>query len=81
MRLEQAVFITERPRQATASGLVYLVILQGAPEQSPVLLENHKNKSFIALQLPSTRPITETVANQIFDVLEQGSESWLSTST
>ncbi|CAN0255379.1 unnamed protein product [Ectocarpus sp. 8 AP-2014] len=31
-------------------------------------------KSFIALQLPTTRSINEHMANEIFDVLERGSE-------
>ena len=46
---------------------------QGTPE-APVVLES-EGKSFIALQLPTMRPVSEAVANQIFDILEQGSES------
>ncbi|CBJ33596.1 conserved unknown protein [Ectocarpus siliculosus] len=34
-------------------------------------------KSFIALQLPTTRSINEHMANQIFDVLERGRHCWL----
>lgn len=51
--------------------------LQQDVEGAPVAQESHKGETFIALQLPNTHYITENMANQLFDVLEKGSESWL----
>lgn len=46
---------------------------QGAQE-APVAQERKNDKTFIALQMPTTRRINEKMANQVFDALEKGSE-------
>lgn len=59
--------------------LVFVILPRQSVQEVSLAPQSKNDKTFIALQLPTKRPIPENAANQIFDILEQGSEflsSW-----